>query len=72
MRRQQADKAVRAPEKSSRRTMIPRDYSAKRQSRKGHRNFDRESSHVMRELPDALLRISLQPLLRLERFAPWR
>jgi hypothetical protein len=29
MRRKQADKAVRAPEKSSRRTMIPRDCSAK-------------------------------------------
>jgi hypothetical protein len=30
MRRKYANKAVRAPEKSSRRTMIPRDCSAKR------------------------------------------
>jgi hypothetical protein len=34
MRQEHADKAVRAPEKSSRRTMIPRDCSAETQTNK--------------------------------------
>jgi hypothetical protein len=33
MRRKQADKAVRAPEKSSRRTLIPKDCGAKTQNK---------------------------------------